>query len=87
VRWALAASLLCKPRGGPEGLLWALAKKGPAGVAWVMHALPRVGWLLAAAESCYCSAGARGGGPTAQHLRSALAAILDVRDQHVSSHA
>jgi hypothetical protein len=73
VRWSLAASLLVKLPGSHDGLLWALLKQGGPGVAWVMHTLPRLGWLLAAAEGCYCT-----GGQGGQLQRSALAAILTV---------
>lgn len=78
LRWAVASTLLMRGAGSTEGLLWLLLRHGSNGVQWIMHTMPRLGWLLAAAEACYCSGGPMGGGTAAQRHRSALAAVLSV---------
>jgi hypothetical protein len=55
-----------------------LMQHSSAGVAWVMHAAPRLGWLLAAGEALHCGAGIGGSGARAQLQRSAVAAVLKV---------
>lgn len=78
MRWATAALLLVNS-GEAEGLLWALLRCGGAGLQWVMHTLPRLGWLLAAGAACYCDGSVlmHVGLPQASQ-RSALAAWLQV---------
>lgn len=54
-------------------------KRGDAGLAWVMHTLPHLGWLLAAGEAVHCGGGVAGRSAAAQLQRSALSAVLKVR--------
>ena len=78
VRWALAAALLSRDSGRNEGLLWQLLKCGDKGLAWVMHTLPHLGWLLSAGEAVHCGGGVVGRSAEAQLQRSALSAALKV---------
>jgi hypothetical protein len=77
VRWALACTLLA-PLAGGEALLWALTRHSAAGRAWAQHALPRLGWLLAAARALYCDA-PRAVGAAASEPRRQVDVWLEVR--------
>jgi hypothetical protein len=66
-------------RGDLEGILWALLRNGASGLEWVMHTLPRLGWLLQAAEACYCNGAVlMHGGPPLLSQRAALSTWLQV---------
>jgi hypothetical protein len=79
------SSLLSRGHGPGEGLIWLLIQGGSAGIAWVMHAAPRLGWLLAAGEALHCGASSGGYGAAAQLHRSAVAAVVKVRQTMHSS--
>jgi hypothetical protein len=78
VRWGTAAMLLVNS-SQLQGVLWKLLRSGRSGLDWVMHTLPRLGWLLVAAEACYCNGSVlMHGGPQIPSQRSVLSTWLQV---------